>query len=179
MGASELDTSQLNKVVKIEMWAAESVTLHKRECIEKYCGGKSKIWWTVRHPQISEMVATPTAKSFAIEKYHCCGLILDRLENGVISWLPKERRIYAARSDEEIMELLGRIPETRENKSESLDDINNPFPGAVPPKWMTKREQPRELRRDTPDETWRNGRRVDDKRPMGFSGTVDALTRKG
>jgi hypothetical protein len=176
MGASELDSSQLNKVIHIEGWAVESKNLHSRECTEKYCGGKSKIWWMVRHPRLSPSVASDASKRFAIEKYHVCSLILDRLERGIIPWLPKERRRYLARTDEEIFELLGRtVPQKAisETAQETREALKNPFPGAVPPREHYQRMPVQETH-----ERYRNGRKLDDAPAKGFSATIDALSRK-
>ena len=195
MGAAELDNSQLRKHVHIETWAQEMKTKHTRECIEKYCGGKSKIWWLVRHPKVSPNIATDVTKTFAREKYHCCEVLLEKLESGLIPWLPKERQEYASRDDDLIMALLGREnPDAVVSKkvSESADDLKNPFPGVRESFPRATREIPR-APRETPaqypgrsvgrqpyepqSETYRNGRRVNGPH-SGLGQAIDALTRR-
>lgn len=181
MGASELDNSKLRKIVHIEAWAQESKTMHTRLCTEKFCGGKSKIWWLVRHPRISPEIASETAKSFAREKYHCCAVLIDELERGVIPWLPKERNLYAARDDDEIKALLGREIAPKEPDTDTAQTLRNPFPkqqrDALPDKRVNRQRHPYDRSPEPVEEVYRKGHRVDSP-SSGFGQAIDALKRQ-
>ena len=74
-----MSRKELAAHVQIDAWAQESVTKHRRECTEKICGGKQKIWWTVRHPKVHKEIASDLAKSYVINKLHVCAPLLARL----------------------------------------------------------------------------------------------------
>lgn len=195
MGAADMNKTQLNKVVKIEAWAFEMAYKHRRECDEKVCGGKSKMWWIVRHPRISPEIATPEQRRFVATHYHVCMSLLERLESGRVPWLPRERPTYAKRSADRILELLGRV-EASEPEPEDIteEDLTDPMPGVREsfPETLTEirnrarleSARRRETRAALPgtdqDPAYdADGRSTDRTAYNGLAGTVAALSRKG
>ena len=169
--ANALGRSDFVQTALCEAWADESVTLHRRECTEKVCGGKSKIWWLVRHPKINSVVANEDAKKFVRAHYHVCMDMLRRLEGGSIPWLPGERLVYSRRSAAKIRELLGRVEIQQDNIIEpTTEELRNPFP-------EVQKSFP-----ETKTEKWRREqerlRRPKSNRPTGLGDALDSLTRK-
>lgn len=181
----QLDRSDFIKTAHIEAWADESVTMHRRECTEKVCGGKSKIWWLVRHPKINPVISNPTARSLAIGQYHVCAELLKRLVGGSVPWLPHEKRTYQKREPEEIARLLGREVYSAEPISEpdpTTEELRNPFPEVRKSFPETKTERYRRERAEqqetaSADTPRRQAQRA--SHPNGMAAAVDALTRRG
>lgn len=98
---------------RIEDWANEQVKLHRRECKESGCSGRSKIWWITRHPKTHPDIANKTAIDYVLSR-QCCeilelSLVKRRQVGGaVLDWLPGELELNRSRTVEEKAQLLGR-----------------------------------------------------------------------
>lgn len=184
--AGPLDRTDYIKVAHIEAWADESVTMHRRECSEKVCGGKSKMWWIVRHPKINPVVSNKTARKMIVENYHVCREMLRRLEGGSIPWLPHERNTYSKREPEEISRLLDREDFSSKPTSDADSDpdpvknpevYRDPFPEVRKSFPETKTER---LRREAAEHSAQPvAHKPKQPQPNGMNAAVDALTRRG
>ena len=143
---SQLAPHQLKEAVRIEAWAEEMVRRHRRECTEAQCGGRSKMWWVVRHPNVTTQQANQTAKAYVRSMVHVCAPLLTRLVDGQLDWIDGERESYEKRTDEEIMRMLGREFSGTVSAKESESFQDDPFPEAMdampdaPPSTMRARD---------------------------------------
>lgn len=177
MGASRLTSRQLTQAAQIEAWAEEQAKLHSRECRERKCPGRRKMWWIVRHPMSSPEISNATAREVVIFRSHPCMLLCARLELKMIPYLPGEEEEHARRTPDDILRLLGYLPEPKED--EPREDIGNPFPEA-------RAAMPQETKSGRNLREWRERRDRDAVRQRermkpvtGLGSAVDALTRKG
>jgi hypothetical protein len=137
MGAAQMTRKEIQAHVQIDAWAQQSVTAHRRECEEKICGGKQKIWWIVRHPNCHPQISNPAAREYVINRLHVCAPLLVRLaepagtgqDQDKIPWLPGEFNVYVNRTDQEVAELIGREEKSAPTEElPSKEELQNPFP---------------------------------------------------
>lgn len=122
-----LTIEDANRYKPIEAWAEQCVKEHRKECRAKSaCGGRSKIWWTTRHPDTPDSIRVETVVSYVRERTQACEALEARLLSGQYPWIEGERESYRRRTAEERAVLLGReifppdtgTPEVRKSVSE-------------------------------------------------------------
>ena len=130
MGAARMTRKELVAHVQIDAWAHDSVIKHRRECPEKFCGGRQKIWWIVRHPKCHPEISNPAAREYVVNRLHCCQPMLDRLATGDLPWLSGEFEVYCNRTDNEVALLVGReiFSGQSEEPEVSQEELSDPFP---------------------------------------------------
>lgn len=104
MGSKELKLAE-----QIDAWAREQARVHRRECRNSGCCGRTLVWWVTRHPDTSPRVANPTAVAFVVSQ-EVCTLLEMRLVEGQLPWLPGEAEVYAdrAKARQELPKPVGR-----------------------------------------------------------------------
>lgn len=127
-----MTAKDIEQAAKIEAWAQEQVTRHRRECLNApNCAGKKKIWWITRHSKTHEEIRNQNAVSYVLS-LQCCELLEERLVRGVLGWLPDEHRLYRRRTPEDKYQLLGRpgfqetSGETKEVQKVSVRNFSDP-----------------------------------------------------
>lgn len=183
MGASRMTRKELAAHVQIDAWAHESVVKHRRECTERICGGRQKIWWIVRHPEVHPEISSRTAQDYVINKLHACAPLLARLatpgptaSGPSVPWLPGEYEVYAARTDQEIAVLIGREEISVEPEKEvPREKLRNPFPEVMESFPESRSEIAR--KNYVAGRTERNQREMSRKQPAkGLGAAIDALS---
>lgn len=171
---AQQERNDLRSLREIDAWAHESKVKHRRECTEKICGAKQTIWWNVRHPQAPAGISNPSAIAYLINRVHVCGVMLERLASGDVPWLEGEYEAYAARTDEEIAQMIGR--DVFFEEPEAAEEISdNPFPAVMSKFPETKTEiERRSYRAGKADRYERQTNRT--RAATGLGATVDSLT---
>lgn len=140
MTAKDIDTTR-----RIEDWANEQIKLHKRECKDSGCIGRSKVWWITRHPKTHPDIANKTAVDYVLSR-QCCEILELRLVKhrqvggAVLDWLPGELELNRSRTVEEKAQLLGRefipaeLPESTDVSLRSTSESQEVVPESPRPK---------------------------------------------
>lgn len=110
-----MNSKDIESTRRIEDWSNEQIKLHRRECKDSGCCGRSKLWWITRHPKTHPDVANKTAVDFVLSR-QCCEILELRLVKRrparpgepALTWLAGELELNRSRTIEEKAQLLGR-----------------------------------------------------------------------